>query len=106
MKQTVSNYDFHRAFEQIRPDNFSYQGLNVLYDYIMEYEDSTGEEMELDVIALCCDFTEETLEEIAENYDICPSDSDELADTVLEHLEICTSVAGATDSGSIVYMSF
>ena len=27
-------------------------------NYLEEYEESTGEELELDVIALCCDFTE------------------------------------------------
>ena len=59
MKTTVNNYDFHRAFEEMnRQANFSYEGLNALFEYLEQYEEDTGEEMELDVIALCCDFTE------------------------------------------------
>ena len=69
MKTTVSNHDFHRAFETTRPNSFTYQGLNALFAYLEEYEDSTGEEIELDVIAICCDFTEyENREEFQEDY--------------------------------------
>lgn len=68
MKQTITRSQFHDAF-RIRPTNFSYAGLNELFDYLEEYEDSTGEELELDVIALCCDFSEyENLEEFQNNY--------------------------------------
>lgn len=69
MKQTVTKYDFIDAFKRVRPDNFSYAGLEALFDYLEEYEYSTGEEMELDVIAICCDFTEyENLAEFQANY--------------------------------------
>ena len=55
MKTTVSRYDFERAFVDAgRKDQFSYEGLSVLFDYLEDYEDSTGEELELDVIAFCC----------------------------------------------------
>ena len=54
---------------KIRPDNFSYEGLTALYDYLTELEEDLGEEMELDVIAICCEFTEyENLEEFCNNY--------------------------------------
>ena len=29
-----------------------------MYDYLEEYSESTGEEVELDIIALCCDYNE------------------------------------------------
>jgi hypothetical protein len=58
MKTTVTEYDFMEMFKRVRPDNFSYQGLQVLFDYLENFEEDTGEELELDVIALCCDFTE------------------------------------------------
>jgi len=71
MKTTVNKYDFHRAFETMnRTTNFSYAGLNALFDYLAEYEEDTGEELELDVIALCCDFTEyANVQEFAAAYD-------------------------------------
>ena len=59
MKTTVSLNDFKNAFNAYdRTDNFSYNGLKALYEYLEEYEDNTGEEIKLDVIALCCDFSE------------------------------------------------
>ena len=64
MKETVTLSTFRDAFRAIRPNNFSYEGLEVLFDYLTEYEASSGEEMELDVIAICCDYTESTLAEL------------------------------------------
>jgi hypothetical protein len=59
MKITVSVSDFRDAFRDCnRQDNFSYEGLGALYEWIEEYEDGSGAETELDVIGLCCDFTE------------------------------------------------
>ena len=56
MKQSVNEYDFLKAFKECRPNNFSRAGLFALYDYLEQYEDDTGEEIELDVIALCCEY--------------------------------------------------
>lgn len=69
MKQTINFSQFYDAFQAIRPDNFSYEGLRALYDWLEDYADDTGEDYALDVIALCCDFTEyESLEELQDNY--------------------------------------
>ena len=70
MKQSISKQDFHNAFNAIRPDNFSYEGLNALFDYFEDYEDSTGEQIELDVIAICCDFMEGPISEILNDYNL------------------------------------
>ena len=58
MKTTVNEYEFKEAFRTIRPDNFTYAGLSALFDYLEDLESDMGEEMELDVIALCCDYAE------------------------------------------------
>ena len=69
MKQTVYEHDFINAFQSIRPDNFTYAGLKALYAWFEELDDSCGTETELDVIAICCDFTEyENLAEFQDNY--------------------------------------
>jgi len=71
MKQNVTEYDFIDGFMKIRPDNFSRNGLQCLYDYLIELEDDIGEELEFDVIALCCDFSEyKDFKEIKEAYDV------------------------------------
>jgi len=70
MKQTVYLHDFRDAFKKMdRADNFSYEGLEALYNWLIDYEQDTGEVQELDVIALCCDFTEyESLEDFQADY--------------------------------------
>ena len=70
MKTTVTKSDFRDAFNSIRPNNFSYDGLGTLYDFIEEMDDAGGTESELDVIAYCCEFAEyESLEEFHKDYD-------------------------------------
>ena len=59
MKQTVTFADFTDAFRNMgRKENFSYNGLKALFDYLEQLEEDIGEEMELDVIAICCEYTE------------------------------------------------
>jgi hypothetical protein len=114
MKTTVSRYDFERAFADAdRKENFSYEGLNALFDYLESYEEETGQEIELDVIALCCDYTEDTVAEIARDYSIDLNDADPEADDyedqckeiVRDYLTDHTSVVGDTADG-FVYLSF
>jgi len=57
MKQTVNENMFIEEFQTIRPNQFSYAGLRALFAHLEELE-TMGEEMELDVIALCCDYSE------------------------------------------------
>lgn len=60
MKKTINEWDFLNAFEdwETYKDNFSGNGLRALYEYLTEYEESTGEEIELDVVAICCEYSE------------------------------------------------
>jgi len=38
--------------------NFTVEALHALFDYFEQWEDETGEAVEFDVIALCCQFAE------------------------------------------------
>jgi hypothetical protein len=58
MKKKISEYEFNIWFKVNRPNNFSYAGRQALFEYLEEYEDSTGEQIEFDPIALCCEYTE------------------------------------------------
>jgi hypothetical protein len=106
MKTTVSLYDFRREFEQCRPNNFSYEGLSVLFDYLEQYENDTGDEMELDVIGICCEWSEDTPENIAANYSIDIEDDGNALANVLDHLYDETMVAGTTEAGTIVFLAY
>jgi hypothetical protein len=106
MKTTISHAsEFRDAFRQAnRQDQFSYEALNMLYEY---FED-VDPDMELDVIAICCEYTEDTPEGIANNYwsvDDLTQDEEELRDQVREYLEANTSIVGETSTG-FVYLSF
>ena len=70
MKMTINFSDFCDAFFNMgRKDQFSYNGKKALFEYIESLEQDTGDEMELDVVGLCCDFTEyENALEAAKNY--------------------------------------
>jgi hypothetical protein len=81
MKQSVNMYDFEREFKRFERNNFSYDGLKALFEYLEEYEEDTGEEIELDVIALCCDYMEyDSLNEYNRDYDTKYSEIDAIQD--------------------------
>lgn len=71
MKQTINFYDFERAFgTDTYKNQFTYEGKKALFDYLEEYEECTGEEIELDVVALCCDYAEyDSIEDFWLEYD-------------------------------------
>jgi hypothetical protein len=108
MKTTVYFSEFCDLFGMIRPDNFSYQGLRILFKYFEEYEDSSGEVIEMDVIAICCDFSEDSFENIADQYGIeldPEMDEDYQKQQVIEHLEGEGAYVGDSING-IVFRQF
>ena len=67
---TVTPNAFHDAFNTMRPNQFSFDALEALYYYLEEYSEDTGAPYELDVIAICCDFTEYAdIGEVMKDYD-------------------------------------
>ena len=98
--------EFHRAG---RKDQFSYEGLGLLFDYLEEIDP----DYDLDVIALCCDYSEECAEDIARNYSIDLNDADpedndydaQCRAIVRDYLEDHTSVVGETATG-FIYAQF
>lgn len=109
MKQTVNFSHFVDAFRAYdRYDQFGYQALMVIFEYLEELEESTGQELELDVVAICCDYATDNWEAIAENYSIDLiglDDEEEKQEAVIEYLNENTIVLGQTDC-EIVYQAF
>ena len=70
MINTINKYEFRDAFHKMgRGDQFSYEGLIALFDYLEMLEDDIGEPIELDVISLCCEYSEyENLKEFQDDY--------------------------------------
>ena len=95
MKQTINESDFINAFKAYdRERQFSRDGLRALFAYLEEYEDSTGETIELDVISLCCDYTECNIKDVESETGVAFSD-----------LGDYTSVI-TVDDETIIYQSF
>lgn len=110
MKETVRNvYRFREAFAEMnRKDNFSYEGLEILFNHLQEFEEMTGEELELDVIAICCDYSEDDFIAILEQYDnleLNPDADDPLGDLCEQMREYC-GFAEYTGENTIVYRQY
>jgi hypothetical protein len=110
MKQSINFSQFCDAFHNHgRTEQFSYEAKGIIFEYLEEYEESTGEEIELDVIAICCDYSEDHYMDIANNYSIditeADGDSEEEFEIVLNYLNDNTQVLGCNGE-DIVYQQF
>jgi hypothetical protein len=106
MKQTINRYEFHRAFEQMRPDNFTYEALDALFDYFEQYEQDTGEEMGLDVIGICCDYTQSSFDEVMDDYKLDDDDDEGSEAIATRYLEESTTVVAVLDDSIVFCSSF
>ena len=81
MKENVNFDRFCDRFKAMdRDNNFSYAGKQALFDYLERLEEDTGKEEELDIIDLCCRYTEyESIEELKKEYEHI-EDMDDLRD--------------------------
>ena len=67
--QTVTEFDFVRAFDDAnRSANFSREARRVLFEYYEDLSGDMGEDIELDPIAICCDWCEYTERELLRDY--------------------------------------
>ena len=108
MKQSINFSAFCDSFRaHDRYDSFGYHGLRVIFDYLESYEQDTGEEIELDVIAICCDYNMMAIEDIVKEYriDVSDVDADDLEWFVLEYLNDNTMVLGQCVDG-VVFQCF
>lgn len=109
MKQTIGLYEFRNAFSD--RNNFSYEGLEVLFDYLEQFEQDTGEEIELDPIALCCDYSEMDLQELLNYYDITDDEltddnEAELLGIATDYINENTFLCGLTPQNTFVFAVF
>ena len=110
MKTTISFFEFCAAFRSMNCNNdFSDDGKRALFDYLEEVEDRTGEQIELNVLALCCEYSEDHWADIADHYQIdlpdC-SDDDECMAAVGEYLDSRNILIAGLDNGLFVYRIF
>lgn len=98
MLKRIEYAEFVDTFNRYgRCDNFSYWGLSELWDYLEGMSDRMDreKEYELDVIELCCEFSEGSIEEVLKNYNL----------KSVEELEEHTIVVGH-DEGRVLYVNY
>ena len=107
-------YELQTNFNRYdRSENFTPEGIRVLFEYLEEISEGSGEDINLDIIGLCCEYSEDTFEDIAANYRIALTDRDgetieeeeEIKRIVLDYLNNNTVVCGVT-STTAVYAVF
>lgn len=107
--QTVNLHQFRQAFVDMgRKDQFSYTGLELLFDYLENLSDDIGETIELDVIGLCCDYSEyDGVEDLREQLGFFEEDYPEWED-IRKELERKTTliVDDYDEPGIIIIQSY
>ena len=102
MKQSVTRFDFVDWFRgsDTYKNNFSYNGLNSLFDYFEQLEEEMENEIDFDPIAICCEFSEyENLEEIKNNYSSVEINN-------IDDLRYHTEVIEIDDSDKLIIQDF
>ena len=99
MKKEITQAEFIDIMQEVRPNNFSYEGLCFLFEWFEEFEQSTDSRIDLDPIAICCEFIEYTdVDEVIDAYGILDFDElqeatlDEKREAVREYLEDHTAL--------------
>lgn len=110
MYQSVNFNVFLNAFANHgRENQFSYEAKRIIFDYIEDYERDTGEPVELDVVAICCDFIEDTAEQIIADchFELDENSQDSVVLQVVDMLSYYTTICGYDEEKNIiVYHSF
>ena len=71
MINTVTQHEFIDTFKKVRPEDFSYEGLEVLFEHLEMVEQDMDKPIEFDVIAITCYYSEyDNKKELLENYDM------------------------------------
>lgn len=96
MKKTIDFFEFRNAFLDIRPENFSFEGLRVLWLHFEEWQLETGIYIDFDPVGICIDFMESTVAEALEEYNLFS----------IEQLEEQTIVLPIPDTDRIIYLTY
>ena len=109
MQQSINFNDFIDAFKAYdRYGSYGYEALKVIFEYLEQYEEDSGQEIELDVIAICCDYSAEHYTAIASNYsiDLEGLDEDEAKQAVIEYIQDNSAYLGEATDGELIYQCF
>lgn len=93
---------FLDTFKNVRLGEFTNEALLKIFEYLEETEETTGNQIKLDVIAICCDIAEMKNEEIKDSYNLQSDDSS----TIRKFLENKTEVIAELDGRFVFFCDF
>lgn len=102
MKQTLTKDMFIFQMNQIRPDNFSYEELGFIFDYLEDVDS----ELEFDPIGICCDFSAMSMYKIIDAFNLDIDYDRNIDIQVLDYLEKNTSIIGVTSDNKVIFQNF
>jgi hypothetical protein len=116
MKETLTTGNAARRLYEDEYAGWSYAGARALVEYLEELEDEIGEEIEFDVVALRCEYTEygsaeeavkswssDNYEDLKEQSD---GDADELKELCMEYLRKRTAVIEIPGSDGVIIQNY
>src|SRR5690606_2068890 len=89
--------DFYRQIPDTRLDQFSRYGWEQIYDYLDNLSDDLDNDIKVDYIGICCEYSEYTsIEDFLKDYNVddiedCEDDEEKL-EAIREYLEYNTEV--------------
>ena len=100
MIQTITEWDFVKSFDDVnRATNFTVAGRKALFEMFEEL----SPEMELDPIAVCCEYTEyASLKEWKQDYGYEAEEDEDDDDYALDYLRDQTMVLELANGGLII----
>tara|TARA_R100001443_G_scaffold78465_1_gene85812 strand:- start:469 stop:792 length:324 start_codon:yes stop_codon:yes gene_type:complete len=107
MRDTMTEFSFCDWFQKSaeRKNQFSYEGLRALYEYLTDLEDDIGQEFEFDPIALCCEYTEyESLEDFQKQH--CHFEDGSIIYKNIKEIEEMTRVIKIPNSDRFIIQNF
>jgi hypothetical protein len=75
VQELNETYFMERFKEMGRGDQYTYEALEALYNYYDSLSEDIGEDIKLDVIAICCDWHESTAQDIFDEYNLDPAEA-------------------------------
>jgi hypothetical protein len=77
MKQTLMTYQIVDSLYRNKDNGFSFEGAKALAEYLEQLEEDIGEELELDVVAIRCEYSEyKNYQELNREYNVIDFDKD------------------------------
>ena len=109
MIQQVNFSMFCNAFVDMNRDsNFSYEAKKMIYEFL----DENYPNYKLDVIEICCSYSESDITDVLNSYNIdideltIDNDEVEIIGLIVDYLSENTSLVGVTQDNKFIYADF